>query len=107
METSPECVIGMTQDDTFVLDAACVQGVMQEVWQRADSYEAYIGRWSRQVARRFVSELAVAPGGIWIDVGCGSGALTAAILAVTDPARVLALDRSIDFVVRSSRSYPA
>ncbi len=80
---------------------------MQDVWQRADSYDAYIGRWSRQVAPKFVSELRVVPGGVWIDVGCGSGALTAAILATAGPARVLALDRSVDFVARSSRSYRA
>lgn len=74
---------------------------MRDVWQSAVSYEAYIGRWSRDVARIFVSELAVAPGSVWLDVGCGSGALTEAILNSAKPSRVVGVDRSIEFVDHS------
>lgn len=77
---------------------------MKDVWQLADSYERYIGRWSRPIARQFVAELGVDHGGIWVDVGCGSGALTAAILALCDPARVAALDRSLEFVAQARQS---
>jgi SAM-dependent methyltransferase len=71
---------------------------MGDVWRSAEAYEAYVGRWSRPVARQFVSELGVAPGSTWIDVGCGSGALTSAIVELRSPALVLALDRSFEFV---------
>jgi SAM-dependent methyltransferase len=71
---------------------------MQDAWQHAESYEQYIGRWSRSVAREFVPGLSVAPGAVWLDVGCGSGALTAAILELAEPARVTVLDRSYEFV---------
>jgi SAM-dependent methyltransferase len=71
---------------------------VEDVWQRADSYERYIGRWSRGIAREFVAGLAVEAGGVWVDVGCGSGALTAAILGAAAPVRVVAVDRSIEFV---------
>ena len=74
---------------------------MREVWQSGESYERYIGRWSRHVARKFVSELSIAAGSAWLDVGCGSGALTAAILALTKPERVIAFDRSTEFVAHS------
>jgi SAM-dependent methyltransferase len=71
---------------------------MGDVWRSAEAYEAYVGRWSRPVARQFVSALGVAPGSTWIDVGCGSGALTSAIVELSSPSLVLALDRSFEFV---------
>ena len=46
----------------------------------AQAYEAYIGRWSRVVAREFVARLDRPAGTAWVDVGCGPGALTAAIV---------------------------
>ena len=39
-----------------------------------------MGRWSRLVAPRFVPWLQVPAGQRWSDVGCGSGALTSAVL---------------------------
>ena len=67
-------------------------------WDDGDAYEAYIGRWSRPVAARFVDWLAVARGARWVDVGCGSGALTEAILERADPATVSGVDPSAAFV---------
>ncbi|GAA3953963.1 class I SAM-dependent methyltransferase [Actinoplanes auranticolor] len=68
-----------------------------EVWAVGDAYEAYVGRWSRPVAREFVGWLAVDAGRTWLDVGCGPGALTAAALG-TAPARVTGVDRSPGFL---------
>ena len=67
-------------------------------WDDGDAYEACIGRWSRPVAVRFVEWLEVAPGSRWLDVGCGSGALTATILERADPAAVSGVDPSAAFV---------
>jgi len=47
--------------------------------------EPSIGRWSRLGAREFVR---------WLDVGCGTGALVAAILAGACPLAVTGVDRS-------------
>src|SRR5512132_2288166 len=77
---------------------------MRDVWQSAKSYEAYIGRWSRPVAREFVTGVQIAPESTWIDVGCGAGAVTSAILAIANPACVVALDRSFEFVEQSRRT---
>jgi SAM-dependent methyltransferase len=74
---------------------------VRDVWRSAQSYEAYIGRWSRPVARQFVAQLGVPQGSIWLDVGCGSGALTSAIADLASPARVFGLDRSFEFVQQS------
>jgi SAM-dependent methyltransferase len=64
-----------------------------EVWANGELYETYVGRWSRLVAKRFVAWLRPRAGARWLDVGCGTGALTDAALA-TEPASVLAVDRS-------------
>ena len=67
-------------------------------WELGDPYERYIGRWSRPVAERFVRMLDAPPGIRWLDVGCGTGALTAAILAECAPASVVGIDPSDGFL---------
>lgn len=69
-----------------------------EVWENAESLERYVGRWSRLVAREFVMWLDVASGSRWLDVGCGSGALTETVLAQADPASIEGVDTSEAFV---------
>jgi SAM-dependent methyltransferase len=69
-----------------------------DVWAVGDAYEAYIGRWSRDVASRFVRWLDVPAGGRWLDVGCGTGALTAAVLSVARPDEVVGVDPSEGFL---------
>jgi len=65
-----------------------------DVFNRAAAYEPYVGRWSRRIAPDFLDWLAAAPGGRWLDVGCGTGALSEAILARTRPAAVAGIDLS-------------
>ncbi|MGY1808020.1 class I SAM-dependent methyltransferase [Blastococcus sp. SYSU D00669] len=70
-------------------------------WAGAERYEAYVGRWSRPVARRFLDLLAVPAGRRWLDVGCGTGALTTAVLSAAAPASVTGVDPSADFVAHA------
>jgi len=67
-------------------------------WSGGDAYEGYIGRWSRRVGARFVDWLDVAPRSSWVDVGCGTGALSATILDRANPTWVRGFDPSADFV---------
>lgn len=62
------------------------------VWAGGDAYEAYVGRWSRLVAREFVRWLSIAPSAMWLDVGCGTGALSETILREADPAHIYGID---------------
>jgi SAM-dependent methyltransferase len=68
------------------------------VWAAAAAYEPYVGRWSRVIAREFVRWLDVAPGARWVDVGCGTGALTETIVRDAAPSRVEAVDSSQGYV---------
>lgn len=70
----------------------------REVWAQGDAYEMYVGRWSRVVADRFVRWLGAPSGQRWLDVGCGTGALTETVLAVADPAEVTGVDPSEGFL---------
>ena len=71
---------------------------LADVWAAGDAYEPYIGRWSRAVAREFLEWLGDATADTCIDVGCGTGALTQAILATHDRVSVNAIDASVGFV---------
>jgi SAM-dependent methyltransferase len=79
-----------------------------DVWSSGDLYERYVGRWSRQVAREFVRWLAIPPSSQWLDVGCGTGALSQTILDLMNPKKVKGIDRSEDFVktARSKLKHP-
>lgn len=70
----------------------------KESWGSGDAYENYMGRWSRHVAREFLAWLAVPTQSRWLDVGCGTGALTQTILQVAQPVAVTAIDRSPAFI---------
>lgn len=72
--------------------------MVRDLWVVGDAYEAYVGRWSRLVADAFLRLLDVPAGGRWLDVGCGTGALTATALAVADPSRIVGVDPSQGFL---------
>ncbi|WP_371502505.1 methyltransferase domain-containing protein [Kitasatospora sp. NBC_00374] len=76
-------------------------------WAAGDAYERYMGRWSRAVADRFVAWLGRDGGLRWLDVGCGTGALTAAVAARCRPRMVLGVDRSAGFVDSARSAAPA
>src|SRR5688500_2853494 len=71
-------------------------------WVGADAYEAYVGRWSRRVAPQILDWLAVPEGKRWLDVGCGTGALSRAILMTCAPAEVVGVDPSLPFVAHAA-----
>jgi SAM-dependent methyltransferase len=73
----------------------------RDVWAVGAAYEAYVGRWSRLVARELLRWLRVPPGARWLDVGCGTGTLVDAIVEHAAPRVVLGVDRSPGFVAHA------
>jgi SAM-dependent methyltransferase len=72
-------------------------------WSAAEAYEAFMGHWSRRIAHAFLSWLSLPHGASWLDVGCGTGALTAVICSDAEPVRVVGCDRSPAFVAHAQR----
>ena len=54
-------------------------------WASGDSYDAYIGRWSCNIAPLFLKWVEAGTRLRWLDVGCGTGALSQAIIENCDP----------------------
>jgi SAM-dependent methyltransferase len=77
-----------------------------DVWASGDAYEPYIGRWSRAVARQFLAWLGTPPAGRWLDVGCGTGALTETVLEVTHASEVVGIDPSAEYVAYARSRVP-
>jgi ubiquinone/menaquinone biosynthesis C-methylase UbiE len=67
-------------------------------WNLGESYEPYVGRWSRRVAEVFIDWLAVREQSDWLDVGCGTGALSETVLRLANPRTVKAVDSSAGFI---------
>ncbi len=72
--------------------------VRKDNWAAGKLYEPYVGRWSRLVAKEFLQWLQLPAQLDWLDVGCGTGALTQAILQQTQPRSVTGIDPSAGFI---------
>jgi SAM-dependent methyltransferase len=77
-----------------------------DAWQAGDSYESYMGRWSRQVAPLFLDHLNAADGLDWLEVGCGTGALSRTIVARHAPNSLIAIDPSEGFLAKARANVP-
>lgn len=71
---------------------------VSDKWTAGSDYEHFMGRWSRMLAARFVEWLRIADGTHWLDVGCGTGALTDAICGIANPATVVGCDPAQPFI---------
>jgi SAM-dependent methyltransferase len=75
------------------------QSHQKEVWAAGTAYDPYVGRWSRLVARKFLEWLTIPAESQWLDVGCGTGALSQTILQLAAPHKLKGVDRSADYIV--------
>jgi SAM-dependent methyltransferase len=80
---------------------AAMTNERRDVWAAGNLYEPYVGRWSRLVAGQLLGWLDVPRRKIWLDVGCGTGALTGVILRHADPQTVISIDSSSDYVAHA------
>lgn len=77
---------------------------MPDPWVAGQPYENFMGRWSRRIAHAFIQWLSPPPALRWLDIGCGTGALSESILAHASPASVLAVDPSEGFIAFAKRT---
>ena len=78
-------------------------------WTSGSAYDRWMGRWSQLLAHDFLNWLAPSSNLRWLDVCCGSGVLTEAIVQRFAPDRVMGIDQSpqqIEFA-RAHRTSPA
>lgn len=68
------------------------------VFADSDPYEQFMGRWSRQLAARFVKFVSIGERDSVLDVGCGVGSLSFTIAEAFPAARVTGVDPSAAFV---------
>jgi ubiquinone/menaquinone biosynthesis C-methylase UbiE len=70
------------------------------------AYDAYMGRYSRQLSGAFADLAGVAEGHMVLDVGCGPGALTGVLVERLGAASVAAFDPSPPFVAECAARCP-
>lgn len=68
------------------------------MFAREQSYEQFMGRWSRLLAPAFIEFADLGPGGRVLDVGSGTGALSFALLKSAACEEVVGIDPSSSFV---------
>jgi SAM-dependent methyltransferase len=72
--------------------------MLKDTWSSGNPYDYFMGRWSTLVARSFIHWLQPGPGSSWLDMGCGSGALSQAILNDCQASHITAIDQSEGFI---------
>ena len=75
----------------------------KENWASGDAYDRFMGRWSRLIAPQFLSWLSPKHQVRWLDVGCGSGVLSEAIIRHYEPVELIAVDQSEGFLATARR----
>jgi len=73
-------------------------GGQDPVFSEARAYERFMGRWSRRLAPLLVRFAGVRDGDAVLDVGSGTGALTAAVAKIAPSSRIVGIDPAPPYV---------
>ncbi len=82
-------------------------GAQDGMFSAGDAYERFMGRWSRELAPLLVTFAGVRDGNAVLDVGSGTGALTAAVAAVAPSSRISGIDPAAPYVAFARARHPA
>jgi len=81
-------------------------GAQDGMFSAGDAYERFMGRWSRELAPLLVTFAEVRDGNAVLDVGSGTGALTAAVAAVAPSSRIIGIDPAAPYVAFARARHP-
>jgi len=73
----------------------------KDSWDSSESYEVFMGRWSKLIASKFLKWLNPPINLSWLDLGCGTGALSKAIYSCCQPKSVTGIDPSAEFLIKA------
>jgi SAM-dependent methyltransferase len=76
------------------------------LFSEGDAYERFMGRWSRDLAPRLVRFAGIRDGEAVLDVGSGTGALTAAVVSAAPSSRVIGIDPAASYVAFAQARHP-
>jgi SAM-dependent methyltransferase len=76
------------------------------MFSAGNAYEFFMGRWSRTLAVPFVQFAGVQDGDSVLDVGSGTGAVAAAVAAVSPSSRIVGIDSAAAFVSFAQAHHP-
>lgn len=94
------------------LAACCLSGTMivmagqDAMFSEAESYERFMGRWSRDLAPLLVKFAGVRDGETLLDIGSGTGALADAMAAAAPSSRIVGVDPAASYVAFAQRRHP-
>jgi len=71
---------------------------INDKWNDGDPYEYFMGRWSTLMAPVFLKWLNLPSDKNWLDIGCGTGALSEAIEQNSKPRNLSCVDPSESFI---------
>jgi SAM-dependent methyltransferase len=93
---------------TLVVVSVCATSVGTQggMFSASEGYERFMGRWSRDLAPLLVKFAGVRNGDAVLDVGSGTGALTAAVAAVAPSSRVIGIDPAAPYVAFAQARHP-
>src|SRR5215210_4435402 len=76
------------------------------VFNAADDYERFMGRWSRAIGEKFLAWLAPPLDARWLDVGCGTGAFSELIQRRCAPQSIVGIDPAPAQVEYAQKKFP-
>lgn len=76
---------------------------VNDKWNDGDPYEYFMGRWSNILAPKFLNWLHFPDSSQWLEIGCGTGALSEAILHFCEPTNLTSIDPSEEFIKKAKK----
>jgi SAM-dependent methyltransferase len=73
------------------------------MWASAEAYDQLMGRWSLQLAESLIGFAAVEDGDRVLDVGCGTGSLSRALVEHRQPSEVVGIDAASPYIAYGRR----